>query len=69
VYLQDKDLVNKDNQYGHNFRGLYCTCNRPYPDPEDEVRSEWLRKRTAALYWGNEGRDSCHTIHNAWMGS
>ena len=35
--LQDKDAVNGANKYGHNFRGLYCICNRPYPDPDDEV--------------------------------
>ena len=28
--------MNTANKYGHNYRGLYCTCNRPYPDPESE---------------------------------
>ncbi|CAB1343063.1 unnamed protein product [Coregonus sp. 'balchen'] len=31
----DKDQLNTENKYSHNFWGLYCTCNRPYPDPED----------------------------------
>lgn len=35
--LQQKDKVNLHNQYNHNFEGVYCTCNRPYPDSEDEV--------------------------------
>lgn len=26
--------INRDNKYNHNFQGLYCTCNRPYPDPD-----------------------------------
>ncbi|KAG2457718.1 BTBD7 protein, partial [Polypterus senegalus] len=32
----DKDKVNVNNKYNQNFFGLYCTCKRPYPDPEDE---------------------------------
>lgn len=35
--MQDKDLVNSANKYNHNFHGRYCTCDRPYPDTEDEV--------------------------------
>jgi len=35
--MQDKEKVNSGNKYSHNFFGLYCTCDRPYPDPEDEV--------------------------------
>nr|CAG4638518.1 EOG090X07TK [Cyclestheria hislopi] len=31
----DKESVNSENQYNHNFSGLYCICNKPYPDPED----------------------------------
>ena len=29
--------ANTRNRYNQNFRGLYCTCHRPYPDPEDSV--------------------------------
>uniref|UniRef100_A0A3P8V6B2 Ubiquitin protein ligase E3 component n-recognin 7 n=1 Tax=Cynoglossus semilaevis TaxID=244447 RepID=A0A3P8V6B2_CYNSE len=35
--VPDKDEVNTSNKYSHNFSGLYCTCRRPYPDPEDQV--------------------------------
>ncbi len=28
----NKDPVNELNKYNHNFKGLYCTCNRPYPE-------------------------------------
>lgn len=38
VMLQEKDEVNSLNKYSHNFFGLYCTCSRPYPDPDDQVR-------------------------------
>ncbi|CAG0897963.1 unnamed protein product [Darwinula stevensoni] len=34
------DDVNEQNKYNHNFRGLYCVCSRPYPDPEDTVDDE-----------------------------
>ena len=35
--MQAKEGENAENTYNHNFRGLYCTCSRPYPDSEDEV--------------------------------
>jgi E3 ubiquitin-protein ligase UBR7 len=31
-----KEDFNELNKYNHNFEGLYCTCKRPYPDPEYE---------------------------------
>ena len=37
LYCQDKDEYNIENRYNQNFDGVYCTCSRPYPDPEDEV--------------------------------
>ena len=30
-----KSELNEKNSYNHNFNGSYCTCNKPYPDPED----------------------------------
>ena len=33
-----KDDLNDLNKYNHNFKGLYCTCDRPYPEIEvDDV--------------------------------
>lgn len=33
--LQPKKVdYNELNKYNHNFKGLYCTCDRPYPDLE-----------------------------------
>lgn len=26
--------INESNLYNQNFQGVYCTCKRPYPDPE-----------------------------------
>eukprot|EP00108_Taenia_solium_P006431 TsM_000634800 transcript=TsM_000634800 gene=TsM_000634800 len=31
---EEKDDVNIENSYDHNFDGVFCTCLRPYPDPE-----------------------------------
>ncbi|XP_064649360.1 putative E3 ubiquitin-protein ligase UBR7 [Lineus longissimus] len=39
----DKSARNMDNKYNHNFHGAYCTCSRPYPDPEDEVEDEMIQ--------------------------
>lgn len=41
--IQDKEAVNKDNKYNQNFKGSYCTCFRPYPDPDDEVEDEMIQ--------------------------
>jgi len=35
--LEPKTGNNTKNKYNQNFRGLYCTCSRPYPDPDDPV--------------------------------
>ncbi|XP_033123863.1 putative E3 ubiquitin-protein ligase UBR7 [Anneissia japonica] len=39
----NKPDVNEDNKYNQNFKGLYCTCKRPYPDPEDNVADEMIQ--------------------------
>ncbi|KAM3720904.1 putative E3 ubiquitin-protein ligase [Dirofilaria immitis] len=31
---KEKKPLNERNKYNHNFNGLYCTCNRPYPCEE-----------------------------------
>ncbi|XP_061667587.1 putative E3 ubiquitin-protein ligase UBR7 [Syngnathoides biaculeatus] len=38
-----KDDVNGLNKYSHNFFGEYCTCRRPYPDPEDQEDDEMIQ--------------------------
>ena len=30
-------------RYNQNFKGDYCTCHRPYPDPEDKVEDEMIQ--------------------------
>ena len=38
-----KEDENELNTYGQNFAGLYCECNRPYPDPEDSTIDEMIQ--------------------------
>lgn len=38
-----KDPENTLNKYNQNFRGVYCTCHRPYPDLEDEIEDEMIQ--------------------------
>ncbi|KAG6688351.1 hypothetical protein I3842_11G120500 [Carya illinoinensis] len=39
----NKDIENAENLYNHNFRGSYCTCSRPYPDPDVEEQEEMIQ--------------------------
>lgn len=37
------DQPNFKNKYNQNFSGTYCTCHRPYPDPEDPIEDEMIQ--------------------------
>ncbi|CAB4310569.1 unnamed protein product [Prunus armeniaca] len=39
----NKDVENVENSYNHNFKGSYCTCGRPYPDPDVEDQVEMIQ--------------------------
>ncbi|XP_059662210.1 uncharacterized protein LOC132308210 [Cornus florida] len=39
----NKDIENVENSYNHNFKGSYCTCGRPYPDPDVEEQVEMIQ--------------------------
>lgn len=41
--LPEKEDYNVQNQYNQNFKGVYCVCGRPYPDPEDEIEDEMIQ--------------------------
>lgn len=38
-----KDVENSENSYNQTFKGLYCTCSRPYPDPNTEEQEEMIQ--------------------------
>ncbi|KAK2878246.1 hypothetical protein Q8A67_019037 [Cirrhinus molitorella] len=39
----DKEGQNVKNPYNHNFFGRYCSCDRPYPDDDDQVNEEMIQ--------------------------
>ncbi|XP_055848884.1 putative E3 ubiquitin-protein ligase UBR7 [Episyrphus balteatus] len=40
----DKKMPKNDsNLYNQNFQGVYCTCKRPYPDPESPIEEVMLQ--------------------------
>eukprot|EP01018_Ginkgo_biloba_P035687 Gb_35688 [translate_table: standard] len=39
----EKNPKNKDNTYNQKYKGMYCTCHRPYPDPEGEGQEEKIQ--------------------------
>lgn len=39
----EKSPFNAENKYNQNFQGLYCTCARPYPDPDDDIEDEMIQ--------------------------
>ncbi|KAB2632920.1 E3 ubiquitin-protein ligase UBR7 [Pyrus ussuriensis x Pyrus communis] len=39
----NKDVENIENSYNQNFKGSYCTCSRPYPDPDVEEQLEMIQ--------------------------
>ncbi|PWA49714.1 Zinc finger, FYVE/PHD-type [Artemisia annua] len=41
--LPSKDSENEENAYNQNFKGKYCTCGRPYPDPDAEEQVEMIQ--------------------------
>lgn len=38
-----KEIENVENSYNQNFKGSYCTCGRPYPDPDVEEQVEMIQ--------------------------
>ncbi|XP_068666094.1 uncharacterized protein [Aristolochia californica] len=39
----DREPENTGNSYNQNFKGSYCTCVRPYPDPDAEEQVEMIQ--------------------------
>lgn len=42
-FTHNKNEINSNNVYNQNFSGLYCTCHRPYPDPENTVEDDMIQ--------------------------
>ncbi|KAI3929324.1 hypothetical protein MKX01_006560 [Papaver californicum] len=41
--MADREPVNSENSYNQNFKGAYCTCHLPYPDPDVEEQVEMIQ--------------------------
>lgn len=41
--LNQPEKLNSENIYNQNFQGLYCSCHRPYPDPERTTEEVMLQ--------------------------
>uniref|UniRef100_A0A8C6PC90 Ubiquitin protein ligase E3 component n-recognin 7 n=1 Tax=Nothobranchius furzeri TaxID=105023 RepID=A0A8C6PC90_NOTFU len=42
-HLTPVNEENIKNHYNHNFSGCYCTCDRPYPDTENQDDDEMIQ--------------------------
>ncbi|XP_059055490.1 putative E3 ubiquitin-protein ligase UBR7 [Achroia grisella] len=42
-FTTNKTDLNENNEYNQNFSGVYCTCHRPYPDPEATFEDEMIQ--------------------------
>lgn len=54
----NKEPENAGNTYNHNYKGLYCFCKRPYPDPEraeDDEEEEDMTQCVACEDWFHDG--------------
>lgn len=74
-----KDVENTKNSYNHNFKGSYCTCGRPYPDPdvEDQLENlqcciceDWFHEEHLGLESSDMVGNSCFFLLNfCWSSS
>ncbi|XBI10866.1 hypothetical protein VPH35_138031 [Triticum aestivum] len=42
-YSDSHETLTLANSYNQNFKGSYCTCSRPYPDPEAKEQVEMIQ--------------------------
>lgn len=47
----DKEPLNEKNTYNQNYTGLYCTCHRPYPDPDRDEEGETMFQCVVCEDW------------------
>lgn len=57
-----KASLNTDNKYNQNFDGLYCTCSRPYPDPEspEEIINDQMIQCIICEDWYHSKHLNCN---------
>lgn len=52
---------NEQNSYNHNYSGVYCTCKRPYPDPDESAETSGDEMVQCVVC-----EDWYHTRHLGW---
>ncbi|CAM8981938.1 unnamed protein product [Rhodiola kirilowii] len=62
--LPSKDVENNENSYNQNFKGLYCTCGLPYPDPNVDEQVDMMQCCICEDWFHEEhlGMESCDEI-------
>lgn len=55
-FTPNKNDLNEDNNYNQNFSGLYCTCHRPYPDPDSTIEDDEMIQCIICEDW-------LHSVH------
>ncbi|XP_077286634.1 uncharacterized protein LOC143911567 isoform X2 [Arctopsyche grandis] len=58
-----REQPNTDNKYNHNFSGLYCQCERPYPDP-DQTSDDDMIQCVVCEDWLHAGHLEAKLPHN-----
>ncbi|KAH7442950.1 hypothetical protein KP509_02G009500 [Ceratopteris richardii] len=57
-----KEPENEENVYNKNYKGVYCTCNRPYPDPDAAEDMGEMLQCCVCEDWFHEGHLGLSTI-------
>ncbi|XP_037603024.1 putative E3 ubiquitin-protein ligase UBR7 [Sebastes umbrosus] len=57
-----KDEENIRNHYNHNFKGCYCTCDRPYPDTDNQANDDEMIQCVICEDWFHSRHLGCSTV-------
>ncbi|XGW24771.1 hypothetical protein V3C99_006325 [Haemonchus contortus] len=59
--FEEKDILNKNNSYNHNFAGLFCVCKKAYPCEETD---ETMHQCVACEDWFHLSHldENCATV-------
>ncbi|XP_043463212.1 putative E3 ubiquitin-protein ligase UBR7 [Leptopilina heterotoma] len=61
-----KSNLNEENKYNQNFDGVYCTCMRPYPDPEGLDNDEMLQCTICEDWYHSKHLGRCKPEENSY---
>lgn len=61
--IPSKEAENVKNQYSHNFHGCYCSCDRLYPDSDDQDGDEMIQC-VICEDWFHSGHLGCTVVES-----